>query len=1495
MTRLLLTILTGLLGCINLHAQSINFNGISLFEITSSDFVCVPGAYNTIGNATTAGNCINMTSGGFEAGAVWICDGIDLNQNFKVSFNANFGTNISTGDGIAFLLQQEALPNIIGGRGGGLGYAVGDGVGCQSGACPIEPSVAVEFDTYDGSAWFDNDLPCNHMSIQIDGSTGAAATVEGPSCLLPSGASVLDGLNHEICITWEPSVLEYKIYFDGVQIGEFNGDIRPYFPNPSDVWWGFTAASGGAPQNQSVCNIVMETNISNPTCICSSSMTVTSNSNPSTCNGTNGSLIIGGLDPNATYSLTYDLDGINNGPLSITTNSSGEYLLFGLGDGSYTNFDAELLGCVSSVTGPIILTQPSPPVLVINDPAARCAPGSVDLTDPSVTAGSTGSGTLTYWQNSGASTPLSNPNSVNTTGTYYIQSDNGCEDIEAVNVTINPSPVLDVPIPFSTTICSGESPDVTPTANIPGSTFSWSTSSSSVNLSGFSNFGSGNINENISNSGNTTESVTYTILPTSPSPASCDGSSANYVVYVLPSEASVDVQVSCTSYTWIDGNTYTSSNNSATVVLSNTAGCDSTVTLDLTITNSNTGTDVITSCDSYTWIDGTTYTSSNNTATVVLSNTAGCDSTVTLDLTITNSNTGTDVITSCDSYTWIDGNTYTSSNNSATLMLSNTNGCDSLVTLDLTINNSYSTTDNHGACDSYTWIDGNTYTTSNNTATVMLTSISGCDSLVTLDLIIDNSLTGTDVITACDSYTWIDGTTYTSSNNSATILLTASGGCDSLVTLNLTLGNSNTGTDVITSCDSYTWIDGTTYTSSNNSATVVLSNASGCDSTVTLDLTITNSNTGTDVITSCDSYTWIDGVTYTSSNNSATVVLSNTAGCDSTVTLDLTITNSNTGTDVITSCDSYTWINGTTYTSSNNSATVVLSNTAGCDSTVTLDLTITNSNTGTDVITSCDSYTWIDGTTYTASNNSATVVLSNAAGCDSTVTLDLTINNTPSFTLAGTDPSVCNASDGVITLSGLNANTSYVLDYDSLSFTSQQINIITDATGNYLLTGLSAGEYANFSMTYNGCTFTSLDVMDLNNPGAPIIDAQSNVVECDTYTLGDITGVNLSGNEGYYTESNGGGIQLNSGEIISTSQTIYIYDILGTCADESDFTVTINNTPSIINPGPQEVCESYFLPLSISGTNLSGNENYYTDLQSNGGTVIIDAITSSQTVYIYDENGACSNEVSFEITINSLPSLVSFTGEGEYCDGDVINDLIAEVSGTADYTLEYTLDGNLLSISSSNSSISLGNSPGIYTLSSLNDNACGISLNETQVIVVNSTPDSPMLDEDATYCSNTLPESIQATGSTGTYTWYSDESLNDFIGTEQSYTPNVEIGSVTYYVTATENGCEGIPAEVTITFENCEILIPTAFTPDGDQINDTWILGNIDDVYPNNIVSVYNRLGNKVYESDQGAYSDRPWGGEYNGTILPVASYYYVIEYNDDTSENINGTVSIIK
>ena len=121
------------------------------------------------------------------------------------------------------------------------------------------------------------------------------------------------------------------------------------------------------------------------------------------------------------------------------------------------------------------------------------------------------------------------------------------------------------------------------------------------------------------------------------------------------------------------------------------------------------------------------------------------------------------------------------------------------------------------------------------------------------------------------------------------------------------------GTDVQTACDSFDWIDGNTYTSSNNTATHTLTNAVGCDSVVTLDLTITNGSTGTDIQTACNSFDWIDGNTYTSSNNTATHTLTNAAGCDSVVTLNLTINTVDTSTSV----------NGSTITSSAQGADYV--------------------------------------------------------------------------------------------------------------------------------------------------------------------------------------------------------------------------------------------------------------------------------------------------------------------------------------------------------------------------------------------------------------------------------------------------------------------------------------------------------------------------------------------------------------------------------------------
>lgn len=427
------------------------------------------------------------------------------------------------------------------------------------------------------------------------------------------------------------------------------------------------------------------------------------------------------------------------------------------------------------------------------------------------------------------------------------------------------------------------------------------------------------------------------------------------------------VESVCESYTSPGGMVYTSSGIYVDTI-TNALGCDSVVTIDLTVNFPSAAAIQITVCDSYTTPSGNdTYTVSGMYMDTI-PNAAGCDSVLTIDLTVNQSNTGNDIVTACDSYTWIDGNTYTSSNSTATHILTNSLGCDSLVTLNLTINYSNTGTEVVTACDSYSWIDGNTYTASNNTATFTLTNVSGCDSVVTLDLTIINSTSATDVISACATYTWIDGNTYTSSNNSATFTLTNSVGCDSLVTLDLTILSPTSSTDVVSACDSYTWLDGNTYTASNNSATYTTTNSVGCDSVITLDLAINYSNTGTDVVTACDSYTWIDGNTYTASNNTAMYTLTNSAGCDSVITLDLTINYSNTGTDVVSACDSYTWIDGNTYTTSNNTATHTLTNSAGCDSLITLDLTIVSTVAGiaqVDDVTlestnSGADYIWID-------------------------------------------------------------------------------------------------------------------------------------------------------------------------------------------------------------------------------------------------------------------------------------------------------------------------------------------------------------------------------------------------------------------------------------------------------------------------------------------------------------------------------------------------------
>jgi len=123
------------------------------------------------------------------------------------------------------------------------------------------------------------------------------------------------------------------------------------------------------------------------------------------------------------------------------------------------------------------------------------------------------------------------------------------------------------------------------------------------------------------------------------------------LIYSLCSSTSTDTHTACNSYTWIDGNTYYSSNNTATTTLTNNAGCDSIIELDLTILDTIYSTDFQTTCNSYTWINGVTYNESTNIPTYTFESNDGCDSIVTLNLTFLNSSSDVDFSSNVDSLT----------------------------------------------------------------------------------------------------------------------------------------------------------------------------------------------------------------------------------------------------------------------------------------------------------------------------------------------------------------------------------------------------------------------------------------------------------------------------------------------------------------------------------------------------------------------------------------------------------------------------------------------------------------------------------------------------------------------------------------------------------------------------------------------------------------------------------------------------------------------------
>ena len=135
------------------------------------------------------------------------------------------------------------------------------------------------------------------------------------------------------------------------------------------------------------------------------------------------------------------------------------------------------------------------------------------------------------------------------------------------------------------------------------------------------------------------------------------------------------------------------------------------------------------------------------------------------------------------------------------------------------------------------------------------------------------------------------------------------------------------------------------------------------------------------------------------------------------------------------------------------------------------------------------------------------------------------------------------------------------------------------------------------------------------------------------------------------------------------------------------------------------------------------------------------------------------------------------------------------------------------------------------------------------------------------------------------YTYWEDSAA-----TKTLFNPERIIKSGKYFVKATSNeGCT-VVQPINVTIDDADILPSNIFSPNGDGINDYWLIPLIE-YYPESTIEIFTRNGQSIYRSK--GYT-RVWDGRANdGNIVPVGVYYYLIKASPRLKP-VSGTVTVI-
>jgi hypothetical protein len=698
--------------------------------------------------------------------------------------------------------------------------------------------------------------------------------------------------------------------------------------------------------------------------------------------------------------------------------------------------------------------------------------------------------------------------------------------------------------------------------------------------------------------------------------------------------------------------------------LTSAAGCDSIIETTLTINPVFNLTETAAVCtgSDYTFPDGTTLTNITTQQVHVssLQTIAGCDSIIETTVNVNPIFNSTEEVTICEgeSYTFPDGSVQTN----ITAPLSHTsefltvNGCDSNIVTSILVNPTYSIVQTVELCEgaSYIFPDGTELASiiENTVYTSNLQTANGCDSIITTTLIMNNVYQSTVLVSLCSGsdYTFPDATTQT--NISADLTYISSfqsiAGCDSIITTVITVNTIYNLTESVTVCNgsSYTFPDGTIQTgiSADMVYTSSLQTLLGCDSILVTNLTVVDAYYSDDNVSVCkgSSYTFPNGNTVViNEETSQTFTYTSVAGCDSIVTTTVTPILPVLSSENVTVCygSTFTFADGSTelITAAISRETTILA-ANGCDSIITTNIQLfPNANyTANQTVSICTggSVTFPNGEVINniVSPFTQTSIFQNMNGCDSTIftSVELYQQYTSSVTT-----SICAGSSYTFPDGSTQSNlTSQVVQSSTLqSMFGCDSTIITTVN-------ISFGETYNQDVAIcNGSSYTFPDGSIQSNITTQVIYTSTLVgaLGCDSIIVTTVTPQNsLTFNEDV-TICAGSSYTFPDGSTQSgiTSQIVYTSNLQTISGCDSIIVTTVN----VISLNPN---------ISLDGDVLSANQidaSYqWVDCSTNnpitGATnaTFIPTVSGSYACIIQSETCSVTSEC-VEVTLVGLENL----------------------------------------------------------------------------------------------------------------------------------------------------------------------------------------------------------------------------------------------------------------